>query len=61
MNTNIDAYEEKVAALNAQYPALKAHVKRTDNNLFIEVATVDKAKACNEMFNGFRFSSGWYY
>ena len=54
-------YKTKAAKLNAKYPALKAEVKKGwGGRLEIEVSTIDKAKACNEMFCEFTFVSGNY-
>lgn len=55
-------YEAKAAELNAQYKTLNATVNISEygGRLEIEVSSVDKAKACNEMFHGFTFTSGCY-
>jgi hypothetical protein len=54
-------YKIKAAELNAKYPALKAEVKKGwGDRLEIEVSTIDKAKACSEMFREFTFVSGNY-
>jgi hypothetical protein len=54
-------YKIKAAYLNAKYPTLKAEVKKGwDGRLEIEVSTIDKAKACSEMFCEFTFVSGNY-
>jgi hypothetical protein len=60
MNTEYK-YKIKAAELNGKYPSLKAEVKKGwSGRLEIEVSTVDKAKACNEMFREFTFVSGNY-
>ena len=60
MNTE-SKYKIKAAELNAKYPTLKAEVKKGwGGRLEIEVSTIDKAKACNEMFHEFTFVSGSY-
>lgn len=54
-------YQIKADELNAKYPAVKASVKQGwGGKLFIEVATIDKAKALFQMFPGFSFSCGMY-
>ena len=54
-------YKIKALELNAKYPTLKAEVKKGwGGRLEIEVATIDKAKTCNEMFREFTFVSGSY-
>jgi hypothetical protein len=54
-------YKIKASELNAKYPTLKAEVKKGwSGRLEIEVSTIDKAKACNEMFREFTFVSGSY-
>jgi len=54
--------EEKAEELNKKFPTLNAEVKVSPfgGRLEIEVSTVDKAKALNEMFSGFTFTSGAY-
>lgn len=55
-------YNNKANELNARFSTLNAEVKVSPwgGRLEIEVATVDKAKALNEMFPSFTFTSGWY-
>lgn len=61
MSKSVDEYKAKIAELNGRFPSLKASLNDSEDMISIEVATVDKAKACYEMFTGFRFSSGLYY
>ena len=68
MNTTLQTtktradYEKLIAKLNAKFPRLKAkfQVSPWGGRFEIEVATVDKAKSCGELFNGFTFISGQY-
>jgi hypothetical protein len=55
-------YNNKANELNAKYPTLNAEVKVSPwgGRLEIEVSTVDKAKALNQMFPSFTFTSGMY-
>ena len=55
-------YNNKVNELNSRFPTLKAKVNVSPfgGRLEIEVSTVDKAKALNQMFPRFTFTSGWY-
>ena len=55
-------YTNKVNELNAKFPTLNAEVKKSTwgGRLEIEVSTVNKAKALNQMFNAFTFTSGLY-
>lgn len=56
-------YTAKADELNNRYPSLKAKVQVSQygGRLEIEVATVDKAKALNQMFSNFSFTSGSYH
>lgn len=55
-------YNNKANEINAKFPAVKAEVKVSPwgGRLEIEVATVNKAKALNEMYPKFTFTSGSY-
>jgi hypothetical protein len=55
-------YNKKTQELNAKFPTLKAKVNVSPwgGSLEIEVATVDKAKALNEMYPTFTFISKGY-
>tara|TARA_R110000868_G_scaffold215680_3_gene465806 strand:+ start:496 stop:705 length:210 start_codon:yes stop_codon:yes gene_type:complete len=55
-------YEKLIAKLNAKFPTLNAklQVSLWGGRFEIEVSTVDKAKSCVELFNGFTFTSGQY-
>lgn len=55
-------YNNKAKELNTKFPSLKAEVKVSPwgGRLEIEVSTVDKAKALNQMFSAFNFTSGLY-
>ena len=55
-------YNNKANELNERFPSLNAQVSVSPfgGRLEIEVATVDKAKALNQMFPKFTFTSGWY-
>ena len=55
-----DQYIKKVEELNARYPAIKASVIEFGAGFSIEFEKVEQAKALNEMFRGFRFTSGPY-
>jgi len=59
--TNKD-YNNKANELNAKFSTLNAEVKVSPfgGRLEIEVSTLNKAKALNEMFSGFTFTSGIY-
>jgi hypothetical protein len=59
--TNQD-YANKVNELNAKYPTLNAELKVSPygGRLEIEVSTVKKCKALNQMFTSFTFTSGLY-
>lgn len=59
--TTVD-YNNKANELNKRFPSLNAQVNVSPfgGRLEIEVATVDKAKALNQMFPKFTFTSGWY-
>lgn len=61
MMTNSE-YNAKVQELNNRFPSLNAEVKVSPwgGRLEIEVSTVDKAKALNQMFPTFIFTSGVY-
>lgn len=55
-------YNNKANELNSKFSTLNAEVKVSPwgGRLEIEVATVDKAKALNQMFPSFTFTSGMY-
>ena len=55
-------YEKLIAKLNGKYPNLNAkfQVSPWGGRFEIEVSTVDKAKSCDELFNGFTFISGMF-
>jgi hypothetical protein len=55
-------YNNKANELNAKYSNLNAKIKVSPwgGRLEIEVSTVDKAKALNQMFSSFTFTSGMY-
>lgn len=55
-------YTKKTEEINKKFPLLKAEVKRSPwgNRLEIEVSTIDQAKALNELYRGFNFTSGPY-
>lgn len=59
--TTID-YNNKAQELNSRFPSLNAEVKISPwgGRLEIEVSTVDKAKALNQMYPRFTFTSGMY-
>jgi hypothetical protein len=59
--TNQD-YNNKANELNNRFPTLNAQVVVSPwgGRLEIEVSTVDKAKALNQMFSNFTFTSGMY-
>jgi len=58
----IKDYNNKANELNAKYPTLSAKVNTSPwgGRLEIEVATADKAKALNQMFPSFTFTSEMY-
>ena len=58
----IQDYNNKTKELNSRFPSLNAEVKVSPwgGRLEIEVSTVDKAKALNQMFHSFNFTSGQY-
>jgi len=55
-------YTNKATELNNKFPSLNAtvNVSPYGGRLEIEVSTVDKAKALNQMFPNFTFTSGSY-
>ena len=55
-------YTNKANELNAKFSTLNAEVKKSPwgGRLEIEVSTVNKAKALNQMFKAFTFTSGLY-
>jgi hypothetical protein len=55
-------YNNKATELNNRFKTLNAEVKVSPfgGRLEINVSTVDKAKALNEMYLGFNFTSGNY-
>lgn len=55
-------YEKKANELNGLFPALNCEVNVSPwgGRLEIEVSTVDKAKALNQMYPEFTFTSGFY-
>ena len=55
-------YQDKATELNNKFKTLNAEARKSPfgGRLEIEVSTVDKAKALNEMFNNFTFTSGGY-
>ena len=55
-------YNRKATELNNKFKALNAEVKVSawGGRLEIEVSSVDKAKALNEMYLNFNFTSGNY-
>ena len=59
---NATDYNNKANELNSKFPSLNAEIKVSPwgGRLEIEVSTVDKAKALNQMFVGFTFTSGLY-
>ncbi len=58
----IEDYNEKAIELNSKFPSLNAAVGVSPwgGRLEIEVFTASKAKALNEMFPRFTFTSGFY-
>ena len=58
----LNDYNTKANELNSKFSTLNAEVKVSPwgGRLEIEVSTVDKAKALNQMFLGFTFTSGSY-
>ena len=58
----IEDYNKKAKELNTRFPSLnaKVNVSKFGGRLEIEVSSVDKAKALNEMFFKFTFTSGNY-
>ena len=58
----ITDYKNKVQELNNKYPSLKAELKVSPfgGRFEIEVLSVDKAKALNEIFHSYNFTSGFY-
>ena len=59
---NRSDYEELANKLNVNYPSLnaKVNVSPFGGRLEIEVSSVDKAKAANEIYHGYNFTSGSY-
>ena len=59
---NATDYNNKANELNSKFPSLNAEIKVSHwgGRLEIEVSKVDKAKALNQMFVGFTFTSGLY-
>ena len=59
--TKLD-YTSKANELNKRFKSLNAEVRNSPygDRLEIEVATVEKAKLCNEMFPSYVFTSGAY-
>ena len=59
--TNQD-YNQLAETLNNKYNNLnaKVNISKWGGRLEIEVSTVEKAKALNQMFAGFTFTSGLY-
>jgi hypothetical protein len=55
-------YNNKAKQLNKKFTTLNATVKTSawGGRLEIEVSTVDKAKALNQMYPSFTFTSGMY-
>jgi hypothetical protein len=62
MKKSLTELEEKAAQIAEKHPKTKAKVIFSPwaHGYFIEVATVDQAKALSEIHKGFRFSSGSY-
>ena len=58
----LNDYNNKANELNSKFPSIKAKVSVSPfgGRLEIEVSTVEKAKALDQMFFGFNFTSGSY-
>ena len=58
----LNDYNTKVNELNLRFSNLNERLNISDfgGRFEIEVSTVDKAKALNEIFIGFNFTSGKY-
>jgi hypothetical protein len=58
----IQEYNNKANELNSRFKSLNAQVNVSPfgGRLEIEVSSVDKAKALNQMFPSFTFTSGLY-
>ena len=58
----LQEYNQKAQELNAKYASLNATVSTSPwgGRLEIEVSSVDKAKALNEMFPSFTFTTNTY-
>ena len=62
MKKTIQDYERKAKQLNEKYPAIKAvaQISPFGGRLEIVVIDVKKAKALNEMFSEFTFTTNLY-